>query len=284
MSLRLLSAAFTELDHPDNAQSPSLVESFQRISTVIERQTQWSLSAIDEQDRVSIDRHFLCSTMLELPFTSGAVCLEHINGSFSESSECPVTSYIYTYECASWGYSLRHYLKQNPNTQYLLVSILDSNVLDLTFWEKNENWGKSGFGLCTLLIEVTNSDQAIEQVTASCAMTYNSTPEFATVIRRMMATRPDVVLALPFFPEDIRQIFTKLLGGFDQLPDLHDRWGHCFGSDPWLSIIAQGQQGKFNQTTNVMACSIALNGYFCMAEIEVDAATRFQLNEGVLAA
>ena len=127
--------------------------------------------------------------------------------------------------------------------------------------------------------EDASQTKAEEAIQASCAKTYNSTPEVATIIRRMATGREDLTLALPFFPENIRQIFTRMLGGFQQLPDLHDRWGHCFGSDPWLSIINQGIAEGFREPTKILACSIALNGYYCMAEVVANADSRFYLED-----
>lgn len=277
MSLIIKSAAFTSIDLTDVTQAINVASCFSELAPVLAQQTKRVLGDVNCSQ---VPRHFLCSTMLELPFTSGAATLEDVNE--KNSAAAPYTSFINTYECASWGYSLRYYLKQNPDCRYLLVSILDANVLRLNFWKQNENWGKSGFGLCTFFLEVNQDESETkepEAIQASCAVTYNSTPEVATIIRRMATGREDLTLALPFFPENIRQIFTRMLGGFQQLPDLHDNFGHCFGSDPWLSIIHQGVTKGFSEPTKILACSIALNGYYCMAEVVANAQSRFYLEE-----
>jgi hypothetical protein len=289
MSLIIKSAAFTPIEFSESPQTLNVENCFNELAPVLAQQTKKVLGDIDQAE---IARHFLCSTMLELPFTSGAASLADVNAENTDASS--YSSFINTYECASWGYSLRYYLKQVPDSRYLLVSILDANVLRLNFWKQNENWGKSGFGLCTFLLEVDQDEPAAKSgakqdglagnspdnlITASCAVTYNSTPEFATIIRRMVTGKEDITLSLPFFPENIRQIFTRMLGSFKQLPDLHDRWGHCFGSDPWLSIINQGVTQGFQEPTKILACSIALNGYYCMAEVTANAQSRFYLED-----
>ncbi|WP_444901781.1 hypothetical protein ACJJIG_22230 [Microbulbifer sp. SSSA007] len=278
MSLYLKSAAFTPIESITFSSSGSLRSAFAHVSEILFEQSTRVLEAISPVIRKEIGRHFLCSTMIELPFTTGAIAESDLNV-VGKEQHVPVTSFVNTYECASWGYSLRYYLKQNPDARYVMVSILDANVLDLSFWQSNENWGNSGFGLCTLLLEVESFEK--HDITASCAVTYNTTPEFATIIRKMAAGRDDLTLSLPFFPENIRQIFTKLLNGFKQLPDLHDRWGHCFGSDPWLNIICHGVNGDFHQPKKILACSIALNGYYCTAEVCVDQQSTFYLSEAV---
>ncbi|WP_444922478.1 hypothetical protein ACJJID_09280 [Microbulbifer sp. CnH-101-G] len=278
MSLYLKSAAFTPIENITFATSGGLQEAFARIGEIISDQSRRVLEAVSSEARAEVERHFLCSTMIELPFTTGAVSTDDLSPP-EQQRGIPVTSFVNTYECASWGYSLRYYLRQNPTARYVIVSILDANVLDLSFWQSNENWGKSGFGLCTLLLEVESFNR--EDITAGCAVTYNTTPEFATIVRKMASNGKDLTLSLPFFPENIRQIFTRLLNGFQQLPDLHDRWGHCFGSDPWLNIISHGVAGRFQAREKLLACSIALNGYYCTAEVSVDQDSTFYLAESV---
>ncbi|WP_444959621.1 hypothetical protein [Microbulbifer sp. VVAC002] len=275
MSLYLRSAAFIPIEGITVSSSSDVSTAFGDIARIIRRQTDSVLDAAPEIKDSQIDRHFLCSTMIELPLSSSAISEQDFN--YGDNARAPVTSFVNTYECASWGYSLRHYLTQNPESRYLMVSILDANVLDLTFWRENENWGDSGFGLCTLLFEVRDLDSI--NLNASCTITYNTTPEFATVIRKMAVGRDDLTLSLPFFPENIRQIFSKLLSANQKLPDLHDRWGHCFGSDPWLNIICQGAEKGFDKQENFLACSIALNGYYCTVEVTVDEQSHFYLME-----
>ncbi|GAB2884746.1 hypothetical protein ACCI51_09660 [Microbulbifer echini] len=276
MSLYLKSAAFTPIENINIIRNVNLQYAFAQIGKIISDQSHRVLEGISLESKNKISRHFLCSTMIELPFTTGAITVRDLNP-VEKGRGVPVTSFINTYECASWGYSLRYYLKQNPGARYVMVSILDANVLDLSFWQRNENWGKSGFGLCTLLLEVESFQSS--DISAGCTVTYNTTPEFATIIRKMASSREDLTLSLPFFPENIRQIFTKLLKGFDQLPDLHDRWGHCFGSDPWLNIIQHGVDGRFDRREKLLACSIALNGYYCTAEVNIDRDSVFYLAE-----
>ena len=103
--------------------------------------------------------------------------------------------------------------------------------------------------------------------------------EFATVIRRHAANKPDVTLAMPFFPEHIQQMFNKLLVNQTRLPDLHADWGHCFGSDPWLSILNHCQANPIEKAQDFLACSLALNGYFSIAQVTVTPQTKFILQE-----
>ena len=231
-----------------------------------------------------ITRHFLCSTMVELPMTTGKISWQQISEKMRKAGAQYPDTFVNAYECASWGYSLRHYLKHQHRTgksdassRFLMVSIIDANVYNLEFWRYNEHWEHSGFGITTLLLEVTG--ELTDELTIMSAATHNSMAEFATVVRRTATKKTHSTLAMPFFPENIQTMFTNLLGGKSRLPDLHADWGHCFGSDPWLSILTHALDNPINAPTSFLACSLALNGYFALAEVVVTPATQLLLKK-----
>ncbi|MCW8879193.1 MAG: hypothetical protein OQJ89_05110 [Kangiellaceae bacterium] len=286
MNYALESVAFTSL--PVELSEPRLSsrECFSALAQIIAIQTEKVVSSLSIEERQSINRHFLCSTMIELPFTSGELDWSEIVELFKKqpkSSEIPLPcSFVNAYECASWGYSARYYKRVEPQAKYLLFSILDANLLNLSFWKENENWGASGFGLTTVLIKTEQSDDHQvndNSLIASCATTYNSTPEFATIIRRLVLNESEVKLSLPFFPEEIRVVFDKMLQASPRIPDLHHKWGHCFGSDPWLSIIEYGLEHSITKLERMLVCSIALNGYYCLMEVNITPNSKFYLDK-----
>ncbi len=283
MTLSLLSAAFTPIDSKPYDCQEDYLKRIGIISSVFHQQVDWVLESLSDNEKSSINRHFLCSTMLELPFTSGQITLDLFNQALHTREEklrsIPVTAYINTYECASWGYTLRHYLNSASDQEYFLLSIIDANLLNLSFWQHNENWGQSGFGVTTLLLKREIGTQ--QENIADCAVTWNATPEFATVIRRHMKENDQLIMSLPFFPDNIRSIFVRMLGNYDQLPDLHDQWGHCFGSDPWVGIISAGLNNELESHKKLLACSVALNGYYCMSHVGIEPNSRFKIGEAV---
>lgn len=260
-------------------QRSQIEKSFDWLAGLIHAQTEQVLEHLSEAEKAQIDRHFLCSTMVEMPFTTGDIAWSDVAEKLTEKGPHNPDTYINAYECASWGYSLRHYLTyaKPAKSRFLLVSILDANLYDLTFWRYNENWHESGFGITTILLEV--SGEVTNELMTQCALTHNSMAEFATVVRRTVSGRENVCLALPFFPDHIQDMFNKLLAKQWRLPDLHDDWGHCFGSDPWLSILCHSIENPPIEEQKYMAASLALNGYFAMAEVVVNQNTQLILNK-----
>lgn len=231
-----------------------------------------------------ITRHFLCSTMVELPMTTGKISWKAISASMREAGSQYPDTFVNAYECASWGYSLRHYLKHQARTgrgdassRFLMVSIIDANIYNLEFWRYNEHWEHSGFGITTFLLELTG--ELTDELSIMSAATHNSMAEFATVVRRTAAKKEQSTLAMPFFPKNIQTMFKNLLGGKSRLPDLHADWGHCFGSDPWLSLLMNGLDNPLKENTSFLACSLALNGYFAIAEVVMTPETQLLLKK-----
>lgn len=280
-ALMLRSIAFQPLKSNlfENSERPNIARSFDWVAGLIQAQTEQVLSPLTGVEKAQLDRHFLCSTMVELPFTTGDISWSEVAKTLAQQGQHNPDTYINAYECASWGYSLRHYLNfAKPETsRFLLVSILDANFYDLTFWRYNENWHESGFGITTILLEVQGEVE--DALITKCALTHNSMAEFATVVRRTVTGKDDVCLALPFFPEHIQDMFNKLLAKQWRLPDLHHQWGHCFGSDPWLSILCHSLENPPLEDKKYMAASLALNGYFAMAEVVVNQNTQLILNK-----
>ena len=267
--------AFQPLKQHLFSQKADSKTAFSWLSEMLAAQTKQIIAPLTAAERAQLERHFLCSTMIDLPFTTGDISWSEVAAMLAEHGSNQADTFINAYECASWGFSLRHYLQQSltPSPRFLLVSIIDANIYDLEFWRYNEHWHQSGFGITTVLLEVTK--EVTDELVTQGAATHNSMAEFATVVRRSVTGRENCTLAMPFFPQDIQQMFNKLLAKQHRLPDLHQDWGHCFGADPWLSILSHCLDHKVTQPQQYLACSLALNGYFAMAEVTVTPQTQF---------
>ncbi len=257
--------AFQSLPQPLFEQRPAIDQGMNLLTQTTAKLVDELLAKTDVAP-AELSRHFLCSTMIELPFTAGAISWPQVADMLAKHGSHQPDTFVNAYECASWGYSLRHYLNHGmkDDTRYLMVTIVDANLNNLEFWRYNENWGHSGFGICSVLLEITG--ELTDELLITSAKTHNAMAEFATTVRRHVAKR-DSVLAMPFFPQQIQDMFTSLLKGQQRLPDMHADWGHCFGSDPWLSLLLHGLEHGFEKPEPYMACSQALNGYFAMAEV-----------------
>lgn len=286
VALSVKGIAFTPLPLTLYVERPPVADALLDMADVLGPQVN-QLLAQTGLDGSEFDRHFLCSTMIELPFTTQAVQWSTIAAKLAEYGSHQPDTYINAYECASWGYSIRHYLRQDQLNQrqskYMMVSIIDANVYDLEFWRYNDHWQHSGFGITTVILEVDGP--LSDELTIGSAVTHNGVAEFATVVRRTVAKKPGAVVALPFFPSNVQKMFEKLLRGQPRLPDLHAEHGHCFGSDPWLSLLHHGLncdhengRARVTEPQRFMACSVALNGYYCIAELMLKPDTVFMMN------
>ncbi|NTX45563.1 hypothetical protein HT749_19405 [Burkholderia cepacia] len=184
-----------------------------------------------------------------------------------------------SYECAGWGYVLRRALATAAETgpRTLLLQIVDVDVHGYTYWHGNPAWGRSGFGVCTLLIDVgREASPAAPSVLADAAPPASAVVRLGRDIRTFCAARPGVHAALPFFPATSRRALLASVGKTPLLPDGHGLFGHAFGSDPWLSVLLAHRDGDTPHRAAV--CSLALNGYYAVADVAFAPDATFSLD------
>lgn len=219
------------------------------------------------QTGIAIEQHLMTSTALAAPFNKGDLRWSDASSMFADVCRHPPRSLLNSYECSGWGYVLRYLDRITDGNRMVLVSIFDANIYEWDYWKVHYEWGTSGFGLGTLLIELADTPDALK---VSNARSSNPIAEFAIEIRKQLQSNPDLIGALPFFPLVTQGIFNNTLKQFPRLPDLYEQWGHCFGSDPWLSIVLSRINGNpFGDVKRFLACSLAFSGYFSLAKVNV---------------
>ncbi|AOL08736.1 hypothetical protein [Burkholderia contaminans] len=185
-----------------------------------------------------------------------------------------------SYECAGWGYVLRRSLATAAETgpRTLLLQIVDIDVHGYTYWHGNPAWGRSGFGVCTLLVDVgREASSSAPSVLAEAAPPASAVVRLGRDIRTFCAARPGLHAALPFFPATSRRALLASVGKTPLLPDGHGVFGHAFGSDPWLSVLLAHRDGDTPRRAAV--CSLALNGYYSVADVAFAPDATFSLDD-----
>jgi len=186
------------------------------------------------------------------------------------STEPPLVN---AYECAGWGYIFRHLQRLSPaRRRPLLLTIADVDVLNLRSWEYGAKWGRSGFGLTTLFVDWYESDE--DTVLAGSARSDNAWLEFGRRLAAFAARHKDARLLPPFFPEPLRAQLEQILPKDRLSPNLHATYGHSFGSDPWIGVVASARAERPASDEPIVLASLALNGYFCAARVSTTPQTR----------
>lgn len=261
--LRLARATFTRYPRPLVSTESDLPAITPALAKAIGRQIADFLAGYEGP---LPDRHFLCSTIMDLPFANRTIDWRTLQQEMHRYTECVPDTLVNAYECASWGYCLRQALTDPHHSSYVMCTIVDLNLMNLSFWQQNPNWGDSGFGITTLLFSAAPG--AEQNLTVGVAKTTNFIAEFSIAVRNCLAEKAAHKLALPFFPEQVTQLFQRLLPQADVLPDLHPRLGHCFGADPWISLVEHA--GKAEAGRRFLATSVALNGYWAMVDVSLE--------------
>jgi len=180
---------------------------------------------------------------------------------------------VNAYECAGWGYIFRHLQRLSPaRRRPLLLTIADVDVLNLQGWEYGAQWGRSGFGLTTLCVDGYDSSE--DTVLTGSARSDKAWLEFARRLAAFAARYQDARVFPPFFPEPLRAQLEHILPKDRLSPNLHSIYGHSFGGDPWIGVVASARERRPAEAGPVIVASLALNGYFCAARIALTPETR----------
>ena len=185
------------------------------------------------------------------------------------------------YECTGWGFVMRYVWQKACLTgpRRLLLQIVDSDIHNFTYWLGSSRWGKSGFGICTLLIVVTPG--AGNMLSIGCASHATELVQMGRNLRSFTESHPGISVAVPFFPEMSRCALFKCFDARLAHGDHYQRFGHSFGSDPWLSMLAELDVGSLKPGENCITASLALNGYFSIAQVALALNLRHVLEDKV---
>ena len=223
----------------------------------------------------------ICSTIVSAMITNVAGERAQLFRSHLQQRLPVRTPYVVNaYECASWGYVLRH-CACLPGTRRVLLAIADLDVHQFAHWTEAELWrnlwGHTGFGVSVLCLEL--GEEARESLLLS-AGGGNPMMEFAKQVKAAIARHPQAALCQPFFPLKTQEMFAKLVGSANPQPELHAAWGHCFGSDPWIALIERRRAaGADAQPASALLASLAFNGYSAVARVDLAPQLRIDLQD-----
>lgn len=270
--LELSAATYRKTDHWAPVARQGGKATAQMLGQVLSAQL---ADTVQDIDPGRIKRNFVVSTMLDLPFTSGWLAWADIAAATRDQpAHLPrFDNLIAGYECASWGYCLRYALKELEPGDMIAISILDINVMNISYWHSNPNWGNSGFGLATFVLTAAQDNH----VECHIAKSINAFGEFCLDLRRLSKERPQMRIVPPYFPSDIAAMYTKIVPQEHRTENLVQDWGHCFGSDPWVGLIEEVARGNAWQDTPYVATSVALNGYWTFADVKLNPTGRFAI-------
>jgi hypothetical protein len=264
-NLTLLAARYRKMPNPGFSDGVNVSDASSFLGAQIGMNTK---ELLEQQSCFEVDQCYFCSTILDLPLAGEAFDYECFYNELRKYSAIVPDTLVNAYECVCWGYILRHVANNICRSTRLLMHIADVDVLNLVHWRANDAWGYSGFGIMSLLFEL--SPETIGDVVVGSARTEQHVTEFVLELRKFAEAYAGLPIALPYLPQAISGIFTRPMAKHHCLPDLHPQLGHCFGSDPWIGIVrhAQASQRPHN---SFIASSIALNGYWAMAHVHVPA-------------
>lgn len=214
-----------------------------------------------------MDFSMAVSTIMDMPFTSGFVAWPDIAAQIARHTPHVPSNFTASYECAGWGFALDYAARRCPQGGRVLLVVADLNMLDISFWRGNENWGHSGFGISTVVLTLPPVEQ--RTLRTCVAKSAQGMGEFCADLRKWLGASDAQLVNVPFLPEEMSGIYDHFLPKDRVMPDLHADWGHCFGSDTWISFIDAHERGLLSEDTPYCATSASLRGYWTLADCQL---------------
>ena len=250
---------------PGAARGAGLVETARALGVLVGGE------AVAVRGAAAIDDHVLSSTILSTLLMDGSPCSQALRDAIAGHTARPIDWATHAYECAGWGYVMRQVLDKATSSgpRTLLLQIVDVDIHDFSYWYANPQWGDSGFGITSIVLRVSPGDRwplALGAATPASAMV-----QMGRALQAFSAARPGVPVAVPFFRAAARSVLLKRVASAPVHADGYPRFGHAFGSDPWISLLLDGKPGSS------IVNSLALHGYFAIAELDVAADVQLSL-------
>lgn len=215
------------------------------------------------------------TTIMDMPFTSGWITWPDIARAIGRETAHVPSNFTASYECAGWGFALDYASRRAPQAGYALITVVDLNILDISFWRGDKNWGSSGFGISTVLFKLPPVDQ--RDITAKVAKSAQGMGEFCADLRGCMRRSQAQLANVPFLPEEMAGIYDHFLDTGRLMPNLHGQWGHAFGSDTWINYIQALDDGLLDRDGLFLATSASLRGYWTYTEVTLSDALTWGL-------
>ena len=232
------------------------------------------------QGQAPADDYVITSTILSPHLMDGDELGREFRAAIAARAPRAVDWLTHGYECAGWGFVLRYIRAKAAASgpRRLMLQIVDVDIHEFSYWLGNPHWGDSGFGICTLLLDIgAGLDDAVQLGTASQA---NAMVQMGRSLRQFALRRPGVRVAVPFFRDASRRVLLKCIDPAQPHPDGYERFGHAFGSDPWISLLLHLRESGACAGREAIVNSLALNGYFAIAAVSLHAQAVWRLEDG----
>lgn len=210
--------------------------------------------------------HVICTTVASHLVMQTAPYQDQFLRQITAVTTLPPMTMVKAYECAGWGYVLR-FLGKHGRSRNVLLTIVDVDIHGLSFWRHHPMWERSGFGILTLVLRL--GDDIRSDLEADAVPKANALIGFARTLARFADKRRGKKIFSPFFPNSQWTTFQRALGCLDLAGNRHDKFGHCFGSDPWVNLICGVKSGNASPGEKVITASLSLSGYYALAEVEI---------------
>lgn len=214
---------------------------------------------------------FVASTLLDPSVTTSPQAVERFTTAFEAASGQRLHGLVNAYLCAGWGFVLRHAMR-NTRLNRIALCIVDLDLHDLAWQLDHPVIGRAGFGMSSLLFDLPPARETLPDCGGPFAN--SAFPEFVMALRAHRAKHGLSPTFLPFTQPALHGLAERVLGAHTLAPNHFARWGHCFGSDPWIGLVEwlthEPEFKRTDEPIRVLAGAIGFNGYYTVSALDVD--------------
>ncbi|MDM0077520.1 hypothetical protein QTH90_24150 [Variovorax sp. J2P1-59] len=211
----------------------------------------------------------VASSILGPNFTSSSPAVERFVSAVETYSGHRPRGILNAYQCAGWGYALRHLMRHTAVRRVALL-LVDVDLHQLDWMLEHPVVGRSGFGLTSLLFDLPAGAEPPECGGPFANSAYG---ELLIALRKRNVERGAAVpVFMPFSRPPLYATAQRVVGQEALMPNFYEQWGHCFGADPWIGLVRWlNADGAVDASAGcrVLAGAVGFAGYYTLSDVEV---------------
>ena len=219
-------------------------------------------------------QHVLCTTSLSTLLSGDRAFCSRLFDRIERERGVRPLALLQQYQCTGWGFGMR-FAGGQAQARRLAMTVVDVDVHDAIARGFSDAIGRVGFGITTIALEL-----AATPVLPDCAGPFanRAFSDLAHAVRALHKRSGRQRTFMPFLPEGLAELAQRLIGQDILAPNRYERYGHCFGSDPWIGLIEWIGREAPEEETGATLGSFAYDGYYAAANVVVGPYTAVSLS------
>jgi len=266
-AFRILAASHVRIEPPFAPEARGLVEQTDLLADCIGVQVRRTWDACGREG----DDFVLSSTVMSSQISGNVAMSTRLFDGIERRCGRRPLAIMDSYMCTGWGFALRMFANRT-GVRSATVVIADVDVEDLQFRRGHRPIGHMSFGITVAVVGMPT--QRPDAATCDGPFSGSAFNDLVWAMKKQRAQwQPDLTL-MPFVREEMDAVARRVIGADGMLPNRFPEYGHCFGSDTWISVTHHLIDSPAQGSQSMLMGAIAFNGYYTICKMLTDQETR----------